>query len=78
MCKLLRSVIIDNDETVRCRKVHFISNVKKKSNSTIGKPVISGDISVTLFYTLVSYPSTILDDERKTTIRDCYSLTNKF
>ena len=30
MCKLLRSVIIDNDETVRCRKVHFISNVKKK------------------------------------------------
>ena len=39
MCKLLRSVIIDNDETVRCRKGHFISNVKKKSNSTIGEPV---------------------------------------
>ena len=42
--------IADNDykadrtikETVRCRsEIHCISNVKKPSNSTIGKPVLS-------------------------------------
>ena len=50
MCKLLRGVIIDNDykadrtikENVRCRYFFLIiSNVKKKSNSTIGKPVVT-------------------------------------
>ena len=49
MCKLLRS-IIDNDyiadrtieETITCRQMHCISNVKNPSYSKIGKPVITG------------------------------------
>ena len=44
MCKLLRSVIIDNDykaertikETVRCRLLYFISNLKKNQILRLG------------------------------------------